>query len=71
MIFRIPNIVQDSDLESTVTESIFPEIDVIVESREVEDNLRIGKSIELIHKIGSKIGSFLDLPIGITVSKLQ
>lgn len=70
MIFRIPNIVQDSDLESTVTESIFPEIDVIVESREVEDNLRIGKSIELIHKIDSK-RPFLDLPIGNTVSKLQ
>ena len=30
MIFPIPNIVQDSDLESTVT-SIFPEIDIIVD----------------------------------------
>lgn len=39
-------------------------------SREVEDNLRIGKSIELVHKIGSK-RPFLDLPIENTVSKLH
>ena len=43
MILGIPDSVQDSDLESTVT-SILSDIDVNVESREVEDCNRIGKS---------------------------
>ena len=43
MISGIPNSVQDSDLESTVT-SILSDIDVNVESKEVEDCHRIGKS---------------------------
>ena len=43
VISGIPDSVQDSDLESTVT-SILSDIDVNVESREVEDCHRIGKS---------------------------
>ena len=43
VILGIPDSVQDSDLESTVT-SILSDIDVNVESREVEDCNRIGKS---------------------------
>ena len=43
VISGIPVSVQDSDLESTVT-SILSDIDVNVESREVEDCYRIGKS---------------------------
>ena len=39
----IPDCVQDSDLESTVT-SILSDIDVNVESRELEDCHRIVKS---------------------------
>ena len=43
MISGIPDSVQDSELESTVT-SILSDIDVNVESREVEECHRIGKS---------------------------
>ena len=43
MISGIPDSVQDSDFESTVT-SILSDIDVNVESKEVEDCHRIGKS---------------------------
>ena len=43
VIFGIPDSVQDSDLESTVT-SILSDTDVNVESREVEECQRIGKS---------------------------
>ena len=43
VISDIPDSVHDSDLESTVT-SILSDIDVNVESREVEDCHRIGKS---------------------------
>ena len=43
VISGIPDSVQDSELESTVT-SILSDIDVNVESREVEDCHRIGKS---------------------------
>ena len=43
MISGIPDSVQDSDLESTVT-SILSDIDVNVESREVEECHRFGKS---------------------------
>ena len=43
MISGIPDSVQDSDLESTVT-SILSDIDVNVESRELEDCHRIVKS---------------------------
>ena len=43
VISDIPDSVHDSDLESTVT-SILSNIDVNVESREVEDCHRIGKS---------------------------
>ena len=57
MISGIPDSVQDSDLESTVT-SILSDIDVNVESREVEGCHKIGKSNN-----GSKKTS-LDLSIG-------
>ena len=43
VISSIPDSVQDYDLESIVT-SILSDIDVNVESREVEDYHRIGKS---------------------------
>ena len=43
MISGIPDSVQDSELESTVT-SILSDVDVNVESREVEECQRIGKS---------------------------
>ena len=43
VISSIPDSVQDSDLESTVT-SILLDIDVNVESREMEDCHRIGES---------------------------
>ena len=43
VISGIPDSVQDSELESTVT-SILSDIDVNVESREVEECHRIGKS---------------------------
>ena len=43
MISGIPDSVQDSDLKSTAA-SILSDIDVNVESREVEDCHRIGKS---------------------------
>ena len=43
VISGIPDCVQDSELESTVT-SILSDIDVNVESREVEEYHRIGKS---------------------------
>ena len=43
VISGIPDNIQDSDLESTVT-SILSDIYVNVESREVEDCHRIGKS---------------------------
>ena len=43
VITGIPDSVQDTDLESTMT-SILSDIDVIVESSEVEDCHRIGKS---------------------------
>ena len=43
VISGIPDSVQDSDLESTVT-SILSDIDVNVESREVKDCHRIGES---------------------------